>query len=366
MKRGVLRLFPPLLAVSLWSGCASSGPPLPPSLELPAPVRDLRAVRKGDRVSLTWTVPTEATDHESLRHAGPARICRSTKPAMSACGTPIGTVPPPKVAEKAKRGKNAAGQKINAAYTDNLVAAPGIQPADEVTYAVEVLNQYGRSAGLSNQVHVPVFPALPPPDGFRAVVTSEGVKVSWICPDNLAQLPNVQYRLRVYRTAEGSANAGNAGEADLLNCPGTPLVDTTFEWEKTYDYRAAAVIVVTEPGKPPFEIEGDDTPRVRVFAHDVFPPAVPSGLQAVFSGVGQPPFIDLVWSPDTDADLAGYNVYRHEEGGQPARLNSELIRTPAYRDSNVQSGKKYFYSVSGVDLRGNESAMSEEASERVP
>ena len=55
-------------------------------------------------------------------------------------------------------------------------------------------------------------------------------------------------------------------------------------------------------------IEGDDTPEVKVFANDVFPPAVPSGLQAVFSGPGQKPFIDLVWAPVSDADLAGYNV----------------------------------------------------------
>ena len=64
------------------------------------------------------------------------------------------------------------------------------------------------------------------------------------------------------------------------------------------------MIVISAPGKPDLEIEGDDTPKVTVYAHDVFPPAVPSGLQAVFSGVGQSPFVDLIWSPDTDADLA--------------------------------------------------------------
>jgi len=73
-----------------------------------------------------------------------------------------------------------------------------------------------------------------------------------------------------------------------------------------------------------------------------------------------------VWAPVTDADLAGYNVYRHEEGGQAVKINSELVKTPAFRDSNVAAGKKYFYSVSAVDLRGNESARSEEASESVP
>jgi fibronectin type 3 domain-containing protein len=112
--------------------------------------------------------------------------------------------------------------------------------------------------------------------------------------------------------------------------------------------------------------EGDDSPAQKVFTKDVYPPAVPTGLQAVFSGPGQPPFIDLLWAPDSDADLAGYNVYRWEDDGNPTRINSELAKTPAFRDSNVAAGKIYKYSVAAVDERGNESAHSEEASESVP
>ena len=114
------------------------------------------------------------------------------------------------------------------------------------------------------------------------------------------------------------------------------------------------------------EIDGDDSPEVNVFAHDVFPPAVPSGLQAVFSGPGQQAFIDLIWAPVTDVDLEGYNVYRHEEGAPPTKVNAAPLKTPAYRDASVVSGKKYLYSVSAVDVRGNESAPSEEANEAVP
>jgi len=73
-----------------------------------------------------------------------------------------------------------------------------------------------------------------------------------------------------------------------------------------------------------------------------------------------------VWAPVTDADLAGYNVYRHEDSTSPVKLNTEPVKTPAYRDESVTSGKKYFYAVSSVDVRGNESAKSAEASETVP
>jgi fibronectin type 3 domain-containing protein len=105
---------------------------------------------------------------------------------------------------------------------------------------------------------------------------------------------------------------------------------------------------------------------VKVFADDVFPPAVHSGLQAVFSGPEQKAFIDLVWAPVADVDLDGYNVYRREAGMAVVKVNVGLVKTPGYRDSNVVAGKGYFYSVSALDVRGNESARSEEAGEAVP
>jgi hypothetical protein len=47
-------------------------------------------------------------------------------------------------------------------------------------------------------------------------------------------------------------------------------------------------------------------------------------------------------------------------------MNFELVNTPAFRDSNVVPGHSYFYSISAVDARGNESSRSEEARETVP
>ena len=141
--------------------------------------------------------------------------------------------------------------------------------------------------------------------------------------------------------------------------------DSSFEWEKTYSYRVTPVSIETRQAGE-VQVEGEDSPAVRIVAHDVFPPAVPSGLQAVYSGEGQKSFVDLIWAPVTDADLAGYTVYRREKDGAPVKLSAELVKSPSYRDSAVESGKTYFYSVSATDVRGNESARSEEASENVP
>jgi hypothetical protein len=229
-----------------------------------------------------------------------------------------------------------------------------------------VPNKSGRSAGISNTVHAPAVPAPSPPSDFRAQVTAEGVILTWAAMPPAAETPELRYTYRVYRRPENGNIDTVAGELALDASAATQLVDHTFEWENTYLYRATIVTLIHEEGKPETQFEGDDTPAIKVFAHDVFPPAVPSGLQAVFSGAGQQPFIDLIWGPDTEADLAGYNVFRGVEDAAPVKINSELVNVPAFRDMNVAPGKNYFYSVSAVDVRGNESGRSQQASEAVP
>ena len=48
------------------------------------------------------------------------------------------------------------------------------------------------------------------------------------------------------------------------------------------------------------------------------------------------------------------------------KINSELVKSPSYRDTAVASGETYTYSVSAVDVRGNESHQSDPTSEPVP
>jgi hypothetical protein len=251
-------------------------------------------------------------------------------------------------------------------FTDTLPASIQEQnPTGDVVYAVEVLNRDGRGAGPSNRIRVPAAPTLPPPSDFRAELSGNGVEFTWTASGAQSGQPGVQHRYRIYRHDESTGRDAVAAEVAGSEAGPMHAQDSAFDWEKTYLYRITPVTIVSRTGGEA-QVEGDDSPPVRIVAHDVFPPAVPSGLQAVYSGEGQKPFVDLIWAPVTDADLAGYNVYRREEGGTPAKLNSELVKSPSYRDSAVAPGRKYLYSVSAVDVRGNESARSEEASETVP
>jgi hypothetical protein len=368
IQRGKLLLA---MAALIWlGGCASIGPPLPPSLELPHPPSDLKAVRKGNKVTLTWTIPALTTDRQSVRYLGRTQICRSVNTVLASCGVPVGEVaPPPDLAAQ----ESPQRKKLQATFSQELPVELQHRNASAVaTYAVEVLNRADHGAGLSNPVHVPLTQALPSPENFSAQVTAQGVLLEWTeAPGAASTAESARRSYRVYRRAEGSQQKILVGEKSLEADDRRPLehpsiLDQSFEWEKTYFYHADTLIVIPQAGKPDVSIEGDDTPEVKVFVHDIFPPAVPSGVEAVFSSSGRQALIDLIWAPVTDADLAGYNIYRREEGSGAVKVNPEPVKIPAFRDTQVMSGKKYLYSVSAVDQRGNESGRSEEAGESVP
>jgi len=369
-----------LLALICASSCGWPGPPLPPSLQLPKPVNDLRAARKGDQVILTWTEPTRTTERQSIRHPGPFRICRNLGQSIHDCGNPVGEIEPRRTPAAPVNGKSAPGASFVDILSPDLTQQ---NPTAMISYAVAALNDFGRTAGLSNQVQVPAAPTLPPPQDFRAEVARDGILLSWSCPavPTASRAPSLEFFLRVYRQKQGS-NAVKLADIAWPNCGQEPnqsgtFLDRTLEWEQSYDYRATVVSQLSLGKKeecPPnedldvecrasAEVEGENTPEVKVTAHDIYPPSVPEALQAVASGVGQPAFIDLIWSPVTGSDLAGYNVYRRGQGGAAAKINTEMVKVPAYRDSDVKPGVRYSYSVSAVDARGNESARSEEASE---
>src|SRR6184192_1626294 len=105
MNRFRPNLLPALVGTMLLAACGTPGVPLPPSLELPKPVTDLRAVRKADKVYVSWSVPTQTTDGQRVRHLGPVQVCRAIDTVMKECGTPVGTVSPAVPPSSSSQGK---------------------------------------------------------------------------------------------------------------------------------------------------------------------------------------------------------------------------------------------------------------------
>jgi fibronectin type 3 domain-containing protein len=130
--------------------------------------------------------------------------------------------------------------------------------------------------------------------------------------------------------------------------------DTQFEFGKAYVY-VVRTLVTQEDN----EIESDNSDVAVVTALDTFPPAAPQGLVAAVLPGATPGsvVVDLSWSINLETDLAGYRVYRSEQEGTRGQLvTGDLLPTPAVRDTSVQPGHRYWYSVTAVDRTGNESA----------
>jgi hypothetical protein len=361
MSRPLLILIGCIASVTVLSGCGTPGAPQLPSLQLARPVDDLTATRKGNKIQLDWTLPRKNTDRTLVKNIPESRICRHDGTGlMSECST-VATVPNPKPEE---RPKGETPPAVRMKYTDTLPQELGeADPAGFVRYAVEIMNARGRSAGLSNQVLIPVAPTLAPPEHLTVTVEADGVLLSWTGPTVTAPPKGLTYRYRVERSPAG-ANAFIA-LADVKSDAEGFYLDKTFAWETKYDYRITPVTLVHSQGVN-MSVEGDDSQPVATFTRDIYPPSEPSGLQAVFSSVGQKPFLDLTWTPNMESDLAGYNVFRTVDGGPLVKLNKQLVPVPSYRDDTVVPGKKYSYAVSAVDERGNESPPSTETTEVVP
>lgn len=341
------------LSIGALAGCGTPGAPLPPSLGIPKPVSDLQATRKGDTVTLTWSAPTETTDGELMRKAGRMQVSRT----LSGNVMQIAQLPLPPALND---------QQPLATASDSLAGVLQSPAGDFVEYHVLSQNHSGRSDRTSNLAAVPLVPTPVTPQRLQAVAVPQGISLSWDQawpPQNRTHL-NTQYVYRIMRRAEDAKTPVVVAQPNVAN-EAMAFVDTGIEWQKHYDYWITPV-TLWQGTVIKGEVAGDDSPVVSVFADDKFPPAVPQGLEAVYSGMAQQPFIDLTWTPDTDPDLAGYSVYRHVGDEAPVKINAELVKTPSFRDTNVRPGTKYTYSVTAVDLRANESAPSPEASETVP
>src|SRR5205814_5971544 len=211
------------------------GGAMPPYLELPKPVTDLQAHRRGDILTLTWSLPTETTDQTAIRKMGVTRICRVVnQPRMDNC-SPATELPPP-AEDKNKRNP---GKEVRQVITANDTLPTDQQDQKSYAiYAVEVQNSRGRSAGLSNQIWVPLAP-VSKPQKISARTSPDAVLVEGTI---LLGLASTQERFALKRQEKGAAqqvtvselpspHSSSAGQAITLE-----FRDESFEWEKPYEY----------------------------------------------------------------------------------------------------------------------------------
>jgi hypothetical protein len=310
-----------MAAAALLTGCGYRGDPLPPLANIPARVNDLAAIQRGARLMVQFTVPPRTTEGVAIKTPLDLDLR-------------IGTAQPPFSQEVWA----AHATPIPAGPVDNGVARYEIPVAPwtgkEATLAVRVLSARGKTVGWSNFVNVTVVAPPERPAEVRAEATAQGVRLTWRARGD---------GFRVYR------RTGSDSFAAVANVPQPSWTDSAAEFGTHYIYQVQTIVKLPENA----EAESDVSEETGITPVDIFPPAVPAGLNAAAA----PNSIELSWEGDTEPDLAGYFVYRSTGAGAFAKVG-EMVLIPSYSDHAVEHGKTYRYAVSAIDKTGNESARS--------
>jgi hypothetical protein len=353
--------------VGATAGCGAPGEPQPPAPPIPAAITDLTAHQQGNGVRLVFTLPRRTTAGERLAEPPAAEIFRGT---LKTDGKPddksfrqVYTIPGALADTYTAQGKIQFTDPIAA---EELRAHPGMQLA----YRVRARASKKKDSADSNTVVAKLYGVADKIPAVSANVTQTAVELSWPVPKtDAASSSETITAYRIYRgELDSDAPVPINGDLSQAKWKNPPLLlapaqsnsysDTFFEFGKTYVYLVRSVTIAG--GSP---IESDDSAPSIVTPRDTFPPATAQNVvAAVLTGDNDSRIVDLSWSINVEADLAGYRVYRSEKPGvRGILLQTELLASPAFRDSSAQGGHRYWYTVTAVDRAGNESAPSEAA-----
>jgi len=368
-------------------------------------VTDLQAQRVGPSVHLEWTNPEKTTEDELLPGttakqktgafalpSGPARHVLKGDPTLVAevCREEHGRgVPRPVVAVVPGAFTPGCMTLIHIAvqpgtrstWEDSLSDTLNAGELRGLAYRVRVINKNGRSAPPSAPALALAGVVPMAVTQLRTRTTSKGVELRWAVPTDSAQESTIDEKTEIARhrivpateatlpadakkrknmlSAEpkndvtmrvSSASAVIGGEA------GT--VDATAVEGSAYEYKVQRLRASFVDGQ---RLEERSTASIVLSGtlEDRFPPKAPQELEAVAAVMNGKVSVDLSWEPNIENDLAGYIVYRSEDGGAAVRLTGTLLIQSAFHDAAVALGKKYRYTVTAVDTSGNESVASE-------
>jgi hypothetical protein len=354
------------LALLFISGCGAPGEPTPPAPPVPVAVTDLAAHQAGDGVELIFTLPSKTITGDRLASAPAVEVVRGTpKPDGSADAKSfrvVYTIPGSLVENYVAEG--------HVKFIDPVAPTEThAHPGGTLVYVVRTRASKKRASADSNAVAVRVYPVPEPIAKLEARVTEPAIELSWLAPTRTSGGDPISAfsSYRIYRGELDPASA-EAAAADFLKAkwksPLTLLApseettyrDTLFDFGKTYAYIVRSVVLVDGNA-----LESSDSVSAIVSPRDTFPPGAPQNLVAAVLAGAAPGslLVDLSWSINLETDLGGYRVYRSEQ--QDTRgvlITPELLLAPAYRDTSVEPGRRYWYSVTAVDRAGNESEAS--------
>jgi hypothetical protein len=331
--------------------CGVQGPPLPPRVERPEAVQDLGVSQIGRTLLLTFTPPQLATDGERLTKPLEVRILRAIHPSGQNApgGSPQNLWTVLQAEDLARHTRN---EKVTfpVPLSDQEFAQwRGATFVFSITTLTRGFRHRPVESSPSNSARATLLAVSGPVEDLRIKPGEKALELAWSPPsrDTTASESLEPSGYRIFRSRTGEPGSyGLLAETESLN-----YSDPNFELNRPLYYKVR--VVFKEAAQT---AESEDSTVADITPRDVYPPAVPAGLSGIYTGEG----VELIWTTNLEADLAGYNIYRSGGDRSFLKINQELLATPVFRDSSTEAGRSYLYRVTAVDLAGNESAPSEE------
>jgi len=192
-----------------------------------------------------------------------------------------------------------------------------------------------------------------------------GAWSNWSSPTWFRTAPTLNARIAGL-VKDGATNAAIAGAQIVITDLGTGtkryetytnlagLYTLPIPSATSYSIEAEAVGYTPQTQELRFRLQsGRVYPMNFALNLDLAPPAPPTGLTATPGDQR----VELNWNPNTENDIAGYNLYR-TTGTLWVLINRALITGTHYQDLGLTNGTTYTYTVTAVDLLGNESDPS--------
>jgi len=349
------------------AGCGAPGEPTPPTPPVPTAIADLTGHQQGDGVQLAFTLPSRTVTGDRLTAPPAIEILRGLPKVDGSLDAKtlrvVYTIPGSLAANYVTEGRVSVIDPVAPAETR-------ARPGGALVYVVRTRASRKRASADSNAISVRMFPVPEHVSTLTVRVSETVMELNWTAPSQTSGGDPLAAAVSAYRIYRGELDPSSAEAAAkdfsqakwksplaLLAPSAEPSYrDTLFDFGKTYAYIVRSVVVADG-----HEIESLDSAPAIVTPRDTFPPAAPQNLVGSLLPGASPGSVavDLSWSINLETDLAGYHVYRSEQQDtRGALITPDLLLTPAYRDTSVEPGHRYWYTVTAVDRAGNESEPS--------